>query len=348
MTKRLRFPMASERVDVPVGEHVLSVSSPGKAYFPQLGEAGRKIAVVEYVTAVGEHLLNALRDRPTYLQRYPEGIDGEEVYQKRLPPKAPGWLPRCTVMFPSRRTAEALCPSSVADLVWAVQMGTLTFHPWPSSQPDVDRPDLMRIDLDPQPGTTFDDARRVALDLLHPMLDELGLTGFPKTSGSRGIHVDVPVEPRWTFDEVRRCALAVARELERRDPARVTAAWWKEERGERVFIDFNQMLRDRTIAAAYSLRARPTATVSTPVTWDELVDAETEDFTITTVPQRMAGHQDPQREMRSLRGSLEPLVDLVARDERDGIGEAPYPPNYPKMPGEPPRVQPSRARQRDA
>lgn len=346
MTERLRFGMASPRVDVPVGEHVLSVSSPDKEYFPRLGEAGRKIAVIEYVVAVGEHLLNAVGGRPTYLQRYPDGVDGEEIYQKRLPPKAPAWLRRCPVVFPSGRTADALCPSSVADLAWSVQMGTLTFHPWPSSRPDVDHPDLLRIDLDPQPGTTFDDARRVALDLLRPVLAEVGLTGFPKTSGSRGVHVDVPIEPSWTFDEVRRCALAVARELERRDPSRVTSAWWKEERGERVFIDFNQMLRDRTIAAAYSPRARPTATVSTPVTWDELADVETEDFTIATVPVRMQELPDPQADMRGAPGSLAPLLEWVARDEARGLAEAPYPPNYPKMPGEPPRVQPSRARAR--
>jgi DNA ligase D-like protein (predicted polymerase) len=336
--------MASTRVDVAAGSRVLSVSSPDKEYFPALGEDGRKIAVVEYVLAVGEHLLNALRDRPTYLQRYPDGIAGEEVYQKRVPEKAPEWLPRCTVVFPSRRSADALCPTDVADLVWAVQMGTITFHPWPSSRPDVEHPDLLRIDLDPQPGTTFDDARQVALDVLRPLLSEVGLTGFPKTSGNRGVHVDVPVLPHWSFDEARRCVLAVARELERRDPRRVTSAWWKEERGPRVFVDFNQMLRDRTIAAAYSLRAQPTATVSTPVTWDELVDVVPEDLTITTVPERMRRHVDPQRSMRGMAASLEPLLQWVERDTGNGLGEAPYPPNYPKMPGEPPRVQPSRAR----
>lgn len=334
--------MAASRVDVQVGDRVVSVSSPEKAYFPALGESGRKIAVVEYVVAVGDHLLRALCERPTYLQRFPDGIGGEEVYQKRVPPKAPDWLPRCTVVFPSRRSAEALCPGSVAELVWAVQMGTLTFHPWPSRRPDVEHPDLLRIDLDPQPGTAFQDARAVALDVLRPLLEEVGLTGFPKTSGSRGLHVDVPIEPRWTFDQSRRCVLAVARELERRDPARVTSAWWKEERGQRVFVDFNQMLRDRTIAAAYSLRARPSGTVSTPVTWEELADVETEDFTIRTVPARMATHTDPQQSMHDQAGSLQPLLDWVERDERSGMGEAPYPPNYPKMPGEPPRVQPSR------
>jgi len=336
--------MAGERVDVVVADHVLSVSSPTKRYFPDLGEAGRKIAVVEYVLAVGDHLLRAVAHRPTYLQRFPDGIGGEEVYQKRLPPRAPEWLTRRTVTFPSRRSAEALSPASVADLVWAVQMGTITFHPWPSRAPDVEHPDRLRIDLDPQPGTSFAEARAVALEVLRPLLDEVGLDGFPKTSGGRGLHVDVPIEPKWTFLDARRCVLAVARELERRDPERVTSAWWKEERGARIFVDFNQMLRDRTIAAAYSLRATPTATVSTPVTWEELPSVTTADFDIRTVPERMLRHPDPQLSMDSVPGSLEPLLTWVARDERNGIAEAPFPPNYPKMPGEPPRVQPSRAK----
>jgi DNA ligase D len=334
--------MAGERVDVAVADRVLSVSSPTKQYFPGLGDAGRKIAVVDYVIAVGEHLLRAVAHRPTYLQRFPDGIDGEEVYQKRLPSRAPEWLARRTVTFPNRPPAEALAPTSVADLVWAVQMGTVTFHPWPSRDADLEHPDRLRIDLDPQPGTSFADARSVAIDVLRPLLDEVGLVGFPKTSGGRGVHVDVPIEPRWTFLEVRRCVLAIARELERRDPARVTSAWWKEERGSRVFVDFNQMLRDKTIAAAYSLRARPRATVSTPVTWEELPSVSAEDFDIRTVPERMSHHPDPQRSMDAVAGSVEPLLEWVARDERDGVGEAPYPPNYPKMPGEPPRVQPSK------
>ncbi|MDH4158970.1 MAG: ATP-dependent DNA ligase [Actinomycetota bacterium] len=334
--------MAAERVDVAVADRVLSVSSPTKQYFPELGEAGRKIAVVEYVLAVGEHLLRAVAHRPTYLQRFPDGIAGEEVYQKRLPPRAPYWLARRTVTFPSRRSAEALSPTSVADLVWAVQMGTITFHPWPSRDPDVEHPDRLRIDLDPQPGTSFADARAVAIDLVQPLLDEVGLVGFPKTSGGRGLHVDVPIEPRWTFLQARRCVLAIAREMERRDPARVTSAWWKEERGSRIFIDFNQMLRDKTIAAAYSLRATPAATASTPVTWEELPAVTTEDFDIRTVPERMRRHPDPQRAMDASAGSLEPLLEWVARDEGNGVAEAPYPPNYPKMPGEPPRVQPSK------
>ncbi len=334
--------MPSPRQDVTVGDRTVSVSNPQKLYFPDLGERGRKIDVVSYYAALADVALSPLRGRPTYLQRYPDGITGEEVYQKRLPPKAPGDLGRVTISFPGGRKAEVLRPEHPADLVWAAQYGTITFHPWPALASDLAHPDLMRIDLDPQEGTDFGDAVWVALELLRPVLDELGVVGFPKTSGGRGIHVDVPLTEGWTFAQVRRAVLAIARELERRAPDRVTSAWWKEERGERVFVDFNQMLPDKTIAAAYTVRAKPGATVSAPVTWDELPAVHTRDFTIHTVPDRVERVGDLQASMSDAAAGLERALEWVERDESNGQGETNYPPNYPKMPGEPPRVQPSK------
>jgi DNA ligase D len=334
--------VATERVDVTVGDRTVSVSNPQKVYFPELGERGRKIDLIDYYVAVGDQALSVIRARPTYLQRYPDGIAGEEVYQKRLPPRAPDWLNRTTITFPGGRKAEVLRPERPADLVWAAQFGTITFHPWPAMAADLVHPDLLRIDIDPQEGTDFSDAVWVTLELLRPVLDELGLTGFPKTSGGRGIHVDVPLTDGWTFPQVRRAVLAIARELERRAPDRVTSAWWKEERGERVFIDFNQMLSDKTIASAYTVRARPQATVSTPITWDEVATVNPTDFTIHTVPERVAKIGNLQASMRESAAGLDAALEWVARDEERGQGETNYPPNYPKMPGEPPRVQPSK------
>jgi DNA ligase D len=334
----------SDSFDIEISDRTVTVTNPAKPYFPALGEAGSKGAVVGYYAAVAPALLEAIERRPTYLQRFPDGIEGEEVYQKRIPRHAPDWLERCTVTFPSGRSADAMSATEPAVVVWAANYGTVTFHPWPSRCTDVDHPDRLRIDLDPQPGTTFDDARRLALRLLRPMLDELGYVGFPKTSGGRGVHVDVPIEPRWTIADVRRAALALAREMARREPTAVTSEWWKENRGERVFVDYNQNARDRTIASAYSVRRTPTATVSTPVTWDELADVDPLDCTIASVPDRVARVGDLQLPMRDVAFGLEPLLEWVARDEKQGEGEAPFPPNYPKMPGEPKRVQPSRAR----
>jgi DNA primase len=233
--------------------------------------------------------------------------------------------------------------TEVAQVAWAANLGTIDFHPWPSRRRDVDHPDELRIDVDPQPGTGFAEAKRVAA-IVREVLEEIGYTGWPKTSGNRGIHVACRIEPRWSFPEVRRCALAFAREVERRLPALVTTAWWKEERGERVFIDYNQNARDRTIASAYSVRARPDATVSAPVAWDELADVETEDFTIPTMLERFAALGDVQAAINESVCDLEVLREWVEREERAGVGEAPYPPNFPKMPNEPKRVQPSRAR----
>ena len=333
-----------EAIEVEIAGRVLRVSSPLKPYFPALGAAGSKGALVDYYAQTAEAVLTAIRDRPTYLQRFPDGIEAEEVYQKRLPKHAPEWINRCRVTFPSGRDAEALSASEPAVVVWAANYGTVTFHPWPSRCTDVEHPDRLRIDLDPQPGTDFVDAREVAADVLRPVLDELGYTGFVKTSGGRGVHVDVPIQPRWSIVDVRRCALALAREMSRRDPRRITAQWWKEERGERVFVDYNQNARDRTIASAYSVRRTPLATVSTPVTWSELAEVSPADFTIATVPERLRVLGDLQLPMAEQAFSLEPLMEWVARDEAAGEGEAPFPPNYPKMPGEPDRVQPSRAK----
>jgi DNA ligase D len=334
--------VATPRIDIEVAGRTVQVSNPDKVYFPAVGVTKREL--VEYYVAVGEPLVRALYERPTYLQRFPDGVDGEEVYQKRLPKFAPDWIRRATVTFPSGRSADALCVTSPADVAWAANLGTITFHPWHARAGHVDHPDELRIDLDPQPGTTFDDARRVALEAVRPLLDELGYVGFPKTSGGRGIHVYIRVEPRWTFVELRRAAIAFARAVERRAPSLVTTAWWKEERGEAVFVDYNQNARDRTIASAWSARRAPQATVSAPVTWAELATVEPGDLTVRTVPGRYAEVGDPHATIDEVHHSLEPLLELADQDEAGGLGDLPYPPNYPKMPGEPKRVQPSRAR----
>jgi DNA ligase D-like protein (predicted polymerase) len=302
-----------------------------------------KLDHVQYYISVGEGIVRALRERPTYLKRHPGGADDEAIYQKRVPEKRPEWIETTRVAFPSGRHADALCVTEVAQVAWAANLATMDFHPWPARRSDVDHPDELRIDIDPQPGTSFKDAKRVAA-LVREVLDELGFTGWPKTSGNRGIHIACRIEPNWTFPEVRRAALAFAREVERRLPKKVTTAWWKEERGRRVFIDFNQNARDRTIASAYSIRARPDATVSAPVTWEELPDVETEDFTIASMPKRFAKLGDVQAAIDDSVCDLRKLFEWVERDEKAGIGEAPYPPQFPKMPGEPKRVQPSRAR----
>jgi bifunctional non-homologous end joining protein LigD len=247
------------------------------------------------------------------------------------------------VTFPSGRSAEELCPIDVAHLIWAVNLGCLDLNPWPVRQEDLEHPDELRVDLDPQPGVPFGVVRDVAVEV-GALLDEMGLVGWPKTSGSRGIHVNVRVAPRWSFLEVRRSALALAREIERRMPSVVTSKWWKEERGERVFVDYNQNARDRTVASAYSVRNNPEGRVSCPLRWDEVADVEPEDLTLATVPARFATIGDPGAGIDEAVGSLEPLLELAARDEREGLGDAPWPPNFPKMPGEARRVAPSRAK----
>jgi len=341
--------MATPAEELDVDGIAVRLSNPDKVYFPRLGAAGgTKRHLVEYYRAIatlpGQPLVRALRDRPTYLQRFPDGIEGEEVYQKRLPPKVPGHVESCRVTFPSGRHADALRVTNPADVVWAANLGTVTFHPWHATCADVEHPDQLRVDLDPQPGTGFADAAGVAVDVVRPLLDELGYTAFAKTSGGRGVHVFVATEPLWTFTQVRRAAIALAREIERRAGGRVTTAWWKEQRGEQVFVDYNQNARDRTIASAYSARRTPNATVSAPLAWDELAYADPDDFTIATVPALVARRGDPMAAIGEVRHSLEPLLELAERDEAGGLGDLPYPPNYPKMPGEPKRVMPSRSR----
>ncbi|MFD3486321.1 non-homologous end-joining DNA ligase [Streptomyces sp. NPDC058665] len=330
-------------VELEVGGRAVRLSSPDKIYFPDRGFT--KLDVAQYYIAVGEGITRALRNRPTTLQRYIEGITGESFYQKRAPKNLPDWIPTARIAFPSGRTADEICPTEPAAVLWAANLGTLTFHPWPVRRGNTEHPDELRIDLDPQPGTDFQDAVRAAHEL-HALLDDQGLNGRPKTSGGRGLHVFVAIEPRWTFTQVRRCAIAVGRELERRMPGRVTTAWWKEERGEKIFVDYNQTARDRTIASAYSVRPNPYATVSAPLCWEELDDVSPRDFDVATMPARFAELGDLHADMDSEAHSLEGLLELAARDERDhGHGDLPYPPDYPKMPGEPKRVQPSRARE---
>ncbi|MGZ4533269.1 MAG: non-homologous end-joining DNA ligase [Mycobacteriaceae bacterium] len=335
--------------DLDIGGVAVRLSNPDKIYFPALGaEGGTKRHLVEYYRTVAENgaVITALRDRPTYLQRFPDGIEGEEIYQKRIPAKAPEHVETCRITFPSGRTADALKVRSAPNVVWAANLGTVTFHPWHARCADVDHPDELRIDLDPQPGTAFEEARAVALDVVQPLLDQLGLVGYPKTSGGRGLHVYIRIEPRWTFTEVRRAAIALARETERRAGGRVTTAWWKEQRGERIFVDFNQNARDRTIASAYSVRKTPRATVSTPVTWAELVDVQPGDCTMATVPALLERRGDPMAEIDARAFTLDGLLEMAERDEAGGLGDLPYPPNYPKMAGEPKRVQPSKDRDR--
>src|ERR1700754_3382836 len=335
------MPTPAEELDVD-GVKV-RLTNPDKVYYPKLGSDGTKRKLVEYSLAVaGGPMLTALRYRPTHLQRFPDGIEGEEIYQKRVPQKHPEYLETCRVTFPSGRTADALKVTHPAAIVWAAQMGTITLHPWQVRCPDTEHPDELRIDLDPQPGTGFAQARAVAVDVLRPLLDELGLVGYPKTSGGRGVHVFLRIKTDWDFIEVRRAGTELAREVERRAPDAVTTSWWKEERGKRIFIDFNQNARDRTMASAYSVRRTPIATVSTPLTWDGLASAEPDEYTIATVPDLVKGREDPWAAMDSVAQSIAPLLEMVEADERRGLGDMPYPPNYPKMPGEPKRVQPSK------
>ncbi|WP_182884919.1 non-homologous end-joining DNA ligase [Microbispora sp. H10885] len=328
--------MASPYIEIEVGDRVVKVTNPDKVYFPAIGATKRDL--VTYYVSVGEGALRAMRERPTYLKRHPDGVGSEAIYQKRMP-RHPDWIETVTVRFPSGRTADAFCPTEVAAIAWCANLGTIDFHPWHARRADLDHPDELRIDIDPQPGTSFEQARTVAFTAKE-VLDELGMRGFPKTSGSRGVHVNVRIEPRWTFTEVRHAAIAFAREVERRTDL-ATTAWWKEERGEKVFIDYNQNARDRTVASAYSVRARPDGRVSAPVTWAELEDCDPGAFDLRTMPDRFAALGDVQREIDDRAFGIGTLLEWYDADER---GDLPYPPNYPKMPGEPKRVQPSKAR----
>jgi DNA ligase D len=333
--------MASPSTEIEVGPRTVRISNPDRVYFSARGET--KLDLAGYYLSVGPGILRALRERPCMLHRYPDGTDGEKIYQKRLPKGAPDWVETAEVSFPSGRTADELCVTELAAVIWAVQMSTVEFHPWHTRRPAVERPDELRIDLDPGPGAALAEAKQVA-QVVHEVLDDLGAVGWPKTSGSKGVHVYVRIEPRFGFREVRRAALAFAREVERRIPQLVTTKWWKEERPDgTIFIDWNQNAKDRTIAAAYSVRGSPVGRVSAPVTWSELPDVEMDDFTIATMPARFAELGDVHEGIDEAVWDIEPLLDWAARDEQDhGLGDAPFPPNYPKQEGEPPRVQPSR------
>ena len=344
-----------EPVILDVDGHAVRVSNPGKPYFPTAGIT--KLQVVEHYLACGDGILRALRERPTTLERWPggvvegaristrEGFKGEAFYQKRVPSGAPPWVETAHIAFPSGRTADEVAPTSLAVVAWAAQLGTVTFHPWPVRRADVDHPDELRIDLDPQPGADFADVVEVAREA-HAMFDELGWVAFPKTSGGRGVHIYGRIQPRWSFTEVRHAAIAFGRTLERRLPGRVTTEWWKENRPDgSIFVDYNQNARDRTIASAYSIRPKPNAPVSAPLTWVELDDAQPADFTVATMAARFAAVGDRHAAIDDVAHDLTPLLEWWERDERErGLGDLPYPPDYPKMPGEPKRVQPSRAR----
>lgn len=347
--------MASDAVQIQAGERSVRVSSPDRVIFEatEFSPEVTKAQVAQYYADVEIGIMRALQDRPVTLERWPKGVrDGMELstrqdgkgdafYQKRMMRGAPDFIESARVNFPSGRRADELCITEVGSVVWAAHMGALTFHPWAMRRDDNDHPDELRIDLDPHGSTTFTDAVRVA-GVAKELCDDLGVRAFPKTSGNRGIHVYIRIQRHWTITDVRHAAIAFGRELERRTDG-VTTAWWKEQRGDNIFVDFNQNARDRTIASAYSIRPKPGAPVSTPLTWDELVDVDDpRQFTVHSVPALLADRGDAMGDIDDVAHSLEPFLDLWNDDLERGLGEMPYPPDYPKMPGEPPRVQPSK------
>ncbi len=327
-------------------ERSVRLTSPDRVLWPAhtTGAAITKADLAAYIVAVGTGLLAALGDRPVTLQRFPTGITGEEFYSKNPPRGVPEWARSTLCTYPSGRRHPQLVIDEVATALWAVQMNTITFHPWPVRTADNDNPDEIRIDLDPQPGRSFDDVIEVALALREVMV-AAGLAPLVKTTGNRGVHVHAAIEPSWEFLVVRHAVIAIAREVERGMPDLVTTAWWKEERDDKVFVDFNQACRDRTLAAAYSPRPLPGAPVSTPVTWEELPGLDPTQFTIHSVPERVTTHGDPWDHLHDEPADLGPALALWEADVERGLGEMPFPPDYPKMPGEPRRVQPSRKRQ---
>ncbi len=332
---------AREYTTIEAAGREIRLSSPSKVYFPDPGFT--KLDLAHYYLECADQAVLHLRERPTVLKRWRDGIAGDFFFQKRVPPNTPEWLQTATVHFPSGRSATELVPNDAAHLIWAVNLSNIDWNPWPARRSDLDHPDELRIDLDPTPGIPFAQVREVAM-AVKELFDEHGLVGYPKTSGSRGIHVYVRIEPRWTFTEVRMAALAVAREIERRLPGRATSKWWKEERVG-VFLDYNQNARDRTIASAYSVRPVPDARVSTPLRWDEVPDVEPAELRLDTVPARVKEVGDPSATIDDVHFSLDPLLELARVDiEERGLKDAPWPPNFAKQPGEPPRVQPSRAR----
>ncbi|MGF1598628.1 MAG: non-homologous end-joining DNA ligase [Acidimicrobiales bacterium] len=334
--------MAANEATVELAGRQLTISSPNKVFFSRRGET--KLDLIDFYLALEEPLMRMMANRPTLMQRFPDGASGKSFYQKRVPKGAPEWLRTTVMSTPNGTTSNALVADDIAHLAWAVNLGCLGFHPWPIRADDPGATDELRIDLDPSPGVDFDDIRAAARNV-RELLDELALRSFAKTTGSRGLHVFVRLEPRWDSYDVRLAAVALARELERRHPDRLTAAWWKEERGERVFIDFNQNAPHKTVFGTWSVRSRVGAQVSTPIAWDELDDVEPDHLTMPEVVARVERDGDPWADMfASPPCSLEPLLAMHQRDREAGLGDAPWPPVYPKMPHEPSRVAPSRAR----
>ena len=344
--------MSGDAVVLQLDGHDVRVTSPDKVFFPATGQT--KLDLVEYYRSVEGPLLRAMGGRPVLLERYPDGAGKKSFFQKRVPKGAPEWLTTTTVETPNGTTSNALVAVDLAHVIWAVNMGCLGFHVWPyrvddgaggAGSPDV--VDELRIDLDPQPGQDFGDIRDAAA-AVKELLDELGIAAAPKTSGSRGLHIYARLEPRWNATEVRAAAVALARELERRSPQRLTAAWWKEERGSRVFVDYNQNAPHKTVFGAWSARPRVGAQVSTPLSWEALVEVVPDELTISTVPGRVERDGDPWADLSDAPQSIEVLLDWFQRDLDDGLMDAPWPPVYPKQPLEPPRVAPSRARKEPA
>jgi bifunctional non-homologous end joining protein LigD len=320
------------------------LSNPDKLFFKKPGFT--KLDLANYYLEIADAAVNQLRERPGTMKRFVNGAGGEFFFQKRVPKGAPEWLQTATFTFPSGRTATELVVNDAAHLIWAVNLGVIDFNPHPVRRADLDCPDELRVDLDPTPGVRWNTVRKVAM-CVREVLDEHGLRGFPKTSGSRGIHVNVRIEPRWDYIEVRRGALALAREVERRVPRLATSKWWKEER-HGVFVDYNQNARDRTIASGYSVRPVPDARVCCPIGWDEVPDVDPAELRLDTVPARLKKHGDPSAEIDEHPGSLDELLELARRDEEEGLGDAPWPPHFTKQRGEPKRVQPSRAKKPSA
>jgi len=330
-----------DSVHLEIDGHDVRISSPAKPYFTRSVQLA-KLDIVRYFLAVAPGALRGIRDRPIVLKRFVNGAEQEPFYQKRAPSDTPAWIRTVTLSFPSGRTAEEIVVDDVAGLAWIVNLGCMELHPHAVTARDLDHPNELRIDLDPGPGVTWEDVRRVAIEV-NAVLSDVGLRAWPKTSGSRGMHVNVRIEPRWSFTEVRRAALALAREVERRVPALATSKWWKEER-HGVFLDYNQNAKDRTTSSAFSVRPLPDARVSAPLTWEEVPVCNPADFTVFTMPERFAAIGDPHAEMDQFEGSLDALLELAARDEAAGLGDAPWPPHFRKMEGEPSRVMPSKAR----
>jgi bifunctional non-homologous end joining protein LigD len=325
---------------ITVAGHDVTVTSPGKVLFPEAGYT--KLDVARYYLAVAEGALRGAGGRPNMLVRYPNGITAEHFYQKRAPDARPDWIEVVTLHFPSGREADEVVPRDAGTLIWLANLGCLELHPHPVRADDLDHPDELRVDLDPVPGVEWNQVRQVA-QVAKATLEDFGLIGWPKTSGSRGLHLNVRIEQRWNFDEVRRAALALAREVERRAPTIATSKWWKEER-HGVFVDYNQNAKDRTVASAYSVRPKPDARVSAPLSWEELTSCDPADFTLATMPRRFAEVGDRHSKIDQNAGSLERLLELSGKHEREGLGDAPWPPHYMKQTGEPPRVQPSKRR----